>query len=136
MLSRIVYGTRISLTVGLIGIAVSFLLGIVIGGIAGYYGGWIDASIQRVIEVIRSFPELPLWMALSAALPVTWRPIVTSSGFTLFLAPLDRTGLARAVRSKLLALPEEEFCVAAEMAGAQPWPHSGHPLLPPTHPPP
>ena len=74
MLSRIVYGTRISLTVGLIGIAVSFVLGLVIGGLAGYYGGWIDGLVQRIIEIIRSFPELPLWMALSAALPVTWVP--------------------------------------------------------------
>ena len=74
MLSRILYGTRISLTVGLIGITISFVLGIVIGGIAGYYGGWIDNITQRFIEVLRSFPELPLWMALSAALPVTWSP--------------------------------------------------------------
>ena len=71
LLSRIIYGSRISLTIGLVGIAFSFVLGIVIGGLAGYYGGWIDALVQRVIEVLRSFPEIPLWMALSAALPVS-----------------------------------------------------------------
>jgi peptide/nickel transport system permease protein len=130
MFSRIVYGTRISLTVGLIGIAISFVLGIVIGGVAGYYGGWIDASIQRVIEVLRSFPELPLWMALSAALPVTWSPIVIYFGITLILGLLDWTGLARAVRSKLLALREEDFCVAAELMGAKPRRIIGRHLLP------
>src|SRR3546814_7615958 len=81
----------------------------------------IDASIQRVIEVIRSFPELPLWMALSAALPVTWSPIVIYFGITLILGLLDWTGLARAVRSKLLALREEDFCVAAEQIGRASW---------------
>jgi len=130
MFSRIVYGTRISLTVGLFGIAVSFVLGIVIGGVAGYFGGWIDSSIQRVIEVIRSFPELPLWMALSAALPVTWSPILVYFGITLILGLLDWTGLARAVRSKLLALREEDFCVAAELMGARPARIIGRHLLP------
>ena len=76
VLSRIVYGTRISLTVGLLGIAVSFIIGITLGGISGYYGGWIDTVIQRFIEMVRSFPELPLWMALSAALPVNWSPVL------------------------------------------------------------
>ena len=118
--SRMVYGTRISLTVGLIGIVVSFVLGIVIGGIAGYYGGWIDNVIQRIIEIIRSFPELPLWMALSAALPVTWNPILIYFGITIILGLLEWTGLARAVRSKLLALREEDFCVAAQLMGAKP----------------
>ena len=80
MFSRIVMGTRISLTVGLIGIAISFMLGMFFGGLAGYYGGWVDNITQRVIEVIRSFPELPLWMALSAALPVTWSPILIYFG--------------------------------------------------------
>ncbi|MCB1741661.1 MAG: ABC transporter permease, partial [Gammaproteobacteria bacterium] len=75
ILSRIIHGARVSLTIGLIGISISFVLGIVLGGLAGYYGGWIDAGVQRLIEIIRSFPELPLWMALSAALPVTWSPL-------------------------------------------------------------
>ncbi|MGQ9366330.1 ABC transporter permease [Azospirillum sp. ST 5-10] len=120
MLSRIVYGTRISLTVGLFGIAISFVLGIAIGGVAGYYGGWVDNVIQRAIEIIRSFPELPLWMALSAALPVTWNPIFIYFGITVILGLLDWTGLARAVRSKLLALREEDYCTAAQLMGASP----------------
>ena len=120
LLSRIIHGARISLTVGLLGITVSFLLGLLLGGLAGYYGGWVDASVQRVIEVVRSFPELPLWMALSAALPVTWSPIGVFFGITLILGLIDWTGLARAVRSKLLALREEDFCTAAILMGARP----------------
>jgi peptide/nickel transport system permease protein len=130
MLSRVIYGTRVSLTVGLIGIAVSFLLGITIGGLAGYYGGWVDNLTQRIIEIIRSFPELPLWMALSAALPVTWSPILIYFGITLILGLLDWTGLARAVRSKLLALREEDFAVAAQLMGAKPSRIIGRHLLP------
>ncbi|HEX9584998.1 MAG TPA: ABC transporter permease [Gammaproteobacteria bacterium] len=120
ILSRIIYGARISLTVGLIGIVISFVLGIVLGGLAGYYGGWVDSLVQRLIEVIRSFPELPLWMALSAALPVTWSPIGVFFGITVILGLVDWTGLARAVRSKLLALREEDFCTAAILMGAPP----------------
>ena len=120
MLSRILYGARISLTIGLIGITISFTLGIIIGGIAGYYGGFIDNVIQRVIEVIRSFPEIPLWMALSAILPVNWSPIFIYFGITALLAMLDWTSLARAVRSKLLALREEDYCTAAQLMGARP----------------
>jgi len=118
--SRIVYGTRISLTVGLVGITLSFILGIILGGISGYYGGWIDGVIQRMIEMIRSFPELPLWMGLSAALPVTWSPIWIYFGITIILALFDWTGLARAVRSKVLALREEDFATAAMLMGAKP----------------
>ena len=120
MFSRIVMGTRISLTVGLIGITISFVLGMLIGGLAGYYGGWVDNVTQRTIEVIRSFPELPLWMALSAALPVTWSPILIYFGITLILGLLDWTGLARAVRSKLLSVREEDFVSAARLMGAKP----------------
>ena len=130
MLSRMIYGTRISLTIGLIGVAISFVLGIVIGGIAGYYGGWVDNLIQRLIEIIRSFPELPLWMALSAALPVTWNPIFIYFGITVILGLLEWTGLARAVRSKLLALREEDFTTAAQLMGASPARIIGRHLLP------
>ena len=118
--SRIVMGTRISLTVGLIGITISFVLGMLFGGLAGYYGGWVDNLTQRGIEVIRSFPELPLWMALSAALPVNWSPILIYFGITVILGLLDWTGLARAVRSKLLAVREEDFVAAARLMGARP----------------
>jgi len=130
MFSRIIYGTRISLTVGLIGITISFTLGIVLGGLSGYYGGWIDAGVQRVIEILRSIPELPLWMALSAALPVTWSPVLIYFGITVILGLLDWPGLARAVRSKLLALREEDFATAAVLMGARPRRVIGRHLLP------
>lgn len=130
LLSRIIYGTRISLTVGLLGIAVSFLIGITLGGISGYYGGWIDNLIQRMIEMVRSFPELPLWMALSAALPVTWSPVLIYFGITIILGLLDWPGLARAVRSKFLALREEDFAAAAVLMGASPARVIGRHLMP------
>ncbi len=130
MLSRLIYGARISLTVGLIGIFVSFVLGISIGGVAGYFGGWIDAVVQRIIEILKSLPELPLWMALSAALPVSWSPILVYFGITIILGLLDWPGLARAVRSKLLALREEDFCTAARLMGASPKRIIGRHLLP------
>jgi peptide/nickel transport system permease protein len=130
MASRLLYGGRVSLTVGLLGIAISFLFGITIGGVAGYFGGWIDNVAQRIIEIIRSLPELPLWMALSAALPVTWSPILVYFGITIILGLLDWPGLARAVRSKLLALREEDFCQAARLMGARPTRIIGRHLLP------
>ncbi|MFV1850741.1 MAG: ABC transporter permease [Thalassospira sp.] len=130
MFSRIIYGARVSLTIGLVGISVSFLLGILIGGAAGYYGGWVNSTAQRAIEVIRSLPEIPLWMALSAALPVTWSPILIYFGITIILGLIDWTGLARAVRSKLLALREEDYALAARLMGAKPKRIIGRHLLP------
>ena len=118
VLSRILYGARISLTIGLIGIAISFCLGIVIGGLAGYWGGVFDLIVQRLIEVLQSLPSLPLWMALAAIMPVTWSPIVIYFGITVILGIIDWTGLARAVRSKLLALREEDYVQAAQLMGA------------------
>ena len=120
MFSRLFYGARISLTVGLLGITISFVLGLTFGGMAGYFGGWVDNVVQRAIEILRSLPELPLWMALSAALPVTWSPILVFLGITVILGMLDWPGLARAVRSKLLALREEDYCAAANLMGARP----------------
>jgi len=130
MLSRLIYGARISLTIGLFGVTLSFLLGIMIGGVAGYYGGWVDNLIQRIIEVLRSLPHLPLWMALAAILPKNWSALIVYFGITIILALLDWTGLARAVRSKLLSLREEEFCVAAQLMGARPSRIIGRHLLP------
>jgi peptide/nickel transport system permease protein len=118
VLSRIIYGARISLTIGLIGITVSFVLGIVIGGLAGYHGGVLDLLVQRVIEVLQSLPSLPLWMALAAIMPVSWSPIIVYFGITIILGILDWTGLARAVRSKLLSLREEDYVLAAQLMGA------------------
>ena len=130
MFSRIVYGARVSMTIGLIGIIFSFSLGIVIGGIAGYYGGMVDNVIQRFIEVLRSFPRLPLWMALSASIPPKVSPLVLYFLITLIVAILDWPGLARAVRSKLLALREEDFATAAELLGASPGRIIGRHLVP------
>ncbi|MGY2046764.1 ABC transporter permease [Methylobacterium sp. JK268] len=118
LFSRIVTGSRISLTVGIVGIAVSFALGLFFGGLAGYLGGWVDNLVQRLIEILRSLPELPLWLALSAALPPNWSPVLVFFAITLILGLLDWPGLARAVRSKLLALREEDYVRAAELMGA------------------
>ncbi|MBV9519200.1 MAG: ABC transporter permease [Hyphomicrobiales bacterium] len=118
LFSRIVYGARISLTVGIAGIIVSFVVGLTLGGLAGYLGGFVDSAVQRLIEILRSLPELPLWLALSAALPANLSPILVFLGITVILGLLDWPGLARAVRSKLLALREEDFVKAAELMGA------------------
>ncbi|WP_127113406.1 ABC transporter permease [Shimia sediminis] len=118
--SRILYGAQLSLTVGLVGITVSFVIGIVLGSIAGYFGGFLDWIINRVIEILRSLPELPLWLALSAAVPSHWSPVAVFFIISIILGILDWPGLARAVRSKFLSLREEEFVRAAEMMGAKP----------------
>ena len=118
VLSRIIYGARISLTIGLLGVAMSFVLGIVIGGLAGYRGGTFDLIVQRIIEVLQSIPSIPLWLALAAIMPVTWSPILVYLGITIILGMLDWTGLARAVRSKLLALREEDYVLSAQLMGA------------------
>ena len=130
MLSRIVYAARVSLTIGIIGIVLSFALALILGGLAGYYGGWVDLVVQRITEILKSFPHLPLWLALSAALPVTWSPLLVYFGITLILALLDWPSLGRAVRSKLLALREEDYAVAAQMMGAKPARIIGRHLLP------
>ncbi|APG94540.1 ABC transporter permease [Sinorhizobium americanum] len=119
VLSRIIYGARISLTIGLLGITVSFVLGIVIGGFAGYHGGVFDLVVQRLIEVLQSIPSIPLWLSLAAIMPATWSPIFIYLGITVILGLLDWTGLARAVRSKLLALREEDYVLAAQLMGAK-----------------
>jgi peptide/nickel transport system permease protein len=119
VLSRIIYGARISLTIGLLGITVSFVLGIVIGGFAGYHGGVFDHVVQRLIEVLQSIPSIPLWLSLAAIMPATWSPILIYLGITVILGLLDWTGLARAVRSKLLALREEDYVLAAQLMGAR-----------------
>ena len=118
VLSRIIYGARVSLTIGLLGVAISFLLGLVFGGLAGYYGGVVDLVIQRIIEVLQSLPTIPLWLALAAIMPVTWSPMVVYFAITVILGLIDWTGLARAVRSKLLSLREEDYVLAAQLMGA------------------
>ncbi|MEP3440863.1 MAG: ABC transporter permease [Sulfitobacter sp.] len=118
--SRILYGAQLSLTVGIIGITVSFILGIFFGALAGYFGGKTDWTINRAIEILRSLPELPLWLALSAAVPSNWGPVSVFFIISIILGILDWPGLARAVRSKFLSLREEEYVRAAEMMGAKP----------------
>jgi peptide/nickel transport system permease protein len=116
--SRLVYGARISLSIGIVSIIATFFLGAVIGGISGYVGGSVDTFIQRVIEVINSFPHLPLWLAFAAVLPSDWSPIQTYFAITLVLSLLGWTGLARVVRGKVLSLREEDYVVAARLLGA------------------
>jgi peptide/nickel transport system permease protein len=118
LFSRTIYGTRISMSVGLIGVLLSFIFGVVIGGISGYYGGTIDTIIQRLIEFIRSMPTVPLWMALSAALPANWPPIQVYFAITIILSLIGWTGLARVVRGRFLALREEDFVMAAKISGS------------------
>ena len=118
MLTRIIYGSRISLSIGLVGVVLSFIFGVVLGGISGYYGGTMDVIIQRIIEFIRSVPSIPLWMALSAALPKDWSTLRIYFGITIILSLIGWTFLARAVRGRFLAMREEEFILAARFAGA------------------
>ena len=117
--SRIIHGSRISLSIGLIGVAMSFTVGIFLGGLSGWYGGTVDMIIQRIVEVLRSFPTLPLWMALAAALPLDWPITRTYFFITLILSLIGWTGMARVVRGKFLSLRSEEFVVAAEQGGAR-----------------
>ncbi len=120
MFSRCLYGSRISLSIGMVGVALSLVLGLVLGGISGYLGGWADGLIQRTIEIIRCFPPIPLWMGLAAAMPAHWHPLKVYFAITLILSLVGWTDLARMVRGKLLALREEEFVLAARFAGAGP----------------
>jgi peptide/nickel transport system permease protein len=117
MFSRVLYATRTSLSIGAIGVGLSFLLGISLGGIAGYFGGMVDSAIMRLIEFIRSIPTLPLWLALAAALPREWTALQVYLSITAILALIGWTHLARRVRGKLLALREEEYVLAARLSG-------------------
>ena len=116
--SRLLSGARVSLSVGMVGIAVTFVLGLTIGGISGYMSGRTDTLIQRVIEIINSFPRLPMWLALGAAVPTDWSPLRTYFAITVALGLLSWTGLARVVRGKILALREEDYATAARLLGA------------------
>ena len=117
MLSRVIHGARISLSIGLVGVFISFVLGCILGGISGYYGGTPDLIVQRAIEFIISIPTIPLWMALSAALPANWPALRVYFAITVILALQGWAGLARVVRGKLLELREEDFVMAARIAG-------------------
>jgi peptide/nickel transport system permease protein len=116
--SRILVATRVSLSIGLAGVILSLFLGVLLGGISGLYGGWVDLVIQRIIEVLRSVPTIPLWMGLAAALPRTWSAVEIYFAITLIISLIGWTDLARVVRGRFLALREEDFVVAAELSGA------------------
>jgi peptide/nickel transport system permease protein len=118
ILSRLFFATRISLSIGVIGLLIAFFLGLIIGGISGYFGGNVDNAIQRFIEFIRSIPTLPLWMALAASLPKEWPPLQVYFAITLIIGFLAWTHLARRVRSKLLSLREEDYVTAAKISGS------------------
>lgn len=118
LLSRILMGGRISLSVGVVGLLFSFSLGCVLGGISGYLRGMVDMVIQRVIEFLIAIPTIPLWLSLSAAMPPDWPPLRVYFGITIILATIGWTGLARVVRSRLIQVREEEFVMAAVLAGA------------------
>jgi len=118
LFSRTIYAARISLSIGLVGVFLSFILGCILGGVSGFYGGVADMIIQRAIEFLISLPTIPLWMALAAALPPHWSPIKVYFGITIILSIVGWCGLARVVRGKFLELREEDFTMAAKIAGA------------------
>ncbi|MCX7381076.1 MAG: ABC transporter permease [Alphaproteobacteria bacterium] len=115
--SRIMHGTQTSMTVGLVAVALSVILGVVLGGLSGYLGGKTDQVIQRVIELLQSVPTIPIWLALSAALPRDWTPIQVFFAITVILSLVGWTTLGREVRGRFLALREEDFVLAARLAG-------------------
>ena len=117
MFSRVLHGARVSLSIGLLGVAISFVLGCLLGGISGYFAGPADMLIQRIIEFLGALPSLPLWMALAAAVPLTWPPLRIYFMITVILSIVGWTGLARTVRSKLLQLRVEDHVMAAKIAG-------------------
>lgn len=121
LLSRMIYGGRVSMTLGLVGVFLSIVLGSILGTISGYWGGWVDNLIQRVIEILSAFPNIPLWMALGAALPPGWSSIQIYFGITIILSIISWGGLARQVRGKVLAYRESDFVMAARAAGAGHW---------------
>ncbi len=121
LFSRIFFGAQVSLSIGLVGVLISFLAGIILGGLSGYMGGVVDEIIQRTIDFLLSIPTLPLWMALSASLPRNWSVIQTYFAITLILSIIGWAGLARVVRGKLLQLREEDYAMAAQAAGASKW---------------
>jgi len=117
MLSRTVAGTRISMSIGLIGVVFTLVLGLLFGGLAGYYGGRIDSAVQRTIEVIMSLPTIPIWLGLSAAMPMDWSPVTRYFAITVLLSLIGWTELARVIRGRFLALRTEDFVSAAKLDG-------------------
>ena len=121
LFTRILYGGRISLSIGLVGVLISFVLGLLIGGASGYFGGTLDEIVQRTIDLLRSIPTIPLWMSLSAALPRDWPIPRLYFGITILLSIINWTSLARVVRGKLLSLRDDDFVTAARLCGTSEW---------------
>jgi peptide/nickel transport system permease protein len=115
--SRLMYGTRTSMTVGLVAVALSIILGVLLGGASGYFGGWLDMLIQRLIEILQSLPTIPIWLAMTAALPTDWKPDQVFFAITIILSFIGWTTLGREVRGRFLSLREEDFVLAADLAG-------------------
>ena len=115
--SRIIYGTRISMTIGLVGVTLSLVLGVRLGGVSGYFGGTVDLLIQRLMEILRSMPTIPLWMGLAAAIPDSWSPVLVYFMITIILSVIGWTWLAQAVRGKFFSLKTQDFVVAAKLDG-------------------
>src|SRR5207253_8998656 len=113
----LMYGTQTSLTIGALSVVLSLVLGVLLGGVSGFYGGWIDTIIQRVIEILRSVPTIPLWMGLAAAMPKDWDIVRVYFAITLIISLIGWTELARVVRGRFLSLRQEDFVTAAELAG-------------------
>jgi peptide/nickel transport system permease protein len=118
LFSRILLGSQVSLTIGLVGVLMSLVIGSIIGITSGFYGGWVDNVIQRLIELIRSFPSVSLWMALAAAIPIGWSVLQTYFAISLILSLIGWTWLARQLRGKVLALRNEDYILASNLAGA------------------
>lgn len=118
MLSRIIHGARVSMSIGLVGVAVSLFLGVLLGGISGYYGGRTDTIIQRVIEFLKAIPTIPLWMGLAAAIPLAWSPLTVYFVITVLISLIGWTSLAREVRGRFLSMKTEDFVAAARLDGA------------------
>ena len=118
LLSRLIYGTRVSMSIGLVGVTISLLLGVALGSLSGFYGGWVDMLVQRLIEVISAMPTIPLWLGLAAAIPIAWPPLQVYFIITLIVSLLGWTSLAREVRGRFLALRGEDFVTAARLDGS------------------
>lgn len=118
LFSRLIYGTRVSMSIGLVGVMLSLTLGVVMGSLAGFYGGWVDTTIQRIIEIVSSMPTIPLWLGLAAAIPISWSPLQVYFVITIIVSLLAWTGLAREVRGRFYSLRNEDFVTAARLDGS------------------
>ena len=117
LFSRMIHGTRVSMTIGIVGVTLSLVLGVLLGGVSGYYGGTVDLLIQRVMEILRSMPTIPLWMGLAAMIPTYWSPVLVYFMITIIISVIGWTFLAQAVRGKFYSLKTEDFVIAAKLDG-------------------